>query len=308
MKVYYNSIKILMILCIWTNMEAVRAQQPPQYTQYMYNTAVLNSGYTGTSSKLDVNLLHRSQWVGVDGAPNTQSFSILGRLKDKTRLGLTVVNDKIGASHSVDINGLFAYEINTGDKTRLSLGVNAGLDILDIEWSKGTYEDDLDPVFAEDVNTTRPIFGVGAYFYSDKWYMGISTHNFLNSQVYNDNEETVTDRKSQFYFMAGYVLKLSGNLKFKPAILTKHVAGAPITWDVSTNFLIQEKLALGLGYRYDDALSALAGFHVSPSFFLGYAYDYSVAGLKSYSDGSHEIILKYNLFEASKRALSPRFF
>ena len=303
-----HTIRNIIVFFIGLYGAVLTAQQPPQYTQYMYNTAVLNPAYTGSNGILEATLLHRSQWVGIDGAPETQSLSVLGKLKEKIGLGLTVINDNIGASNTVDISGLFAYEIATGYKTKLSLGINAGIDVLKVDWSKGTFEDDLDPIFAENINKIRPVFGVGALFYSDRWYLGASTHNLLNSQLYSDNDETVTDRKSQYYFMGGYVMSLSDNLKFKPAVLTKFVSGAPLTIDVSANFLIQEKFTLGLAYRFDDALSALAGFHISKSFFLGYAYDYSITGLKSYNDGSHEIILKYNLFDASKRALSPRFF
>ena len=308
MKLNYHTIRNLLVFCVLLQVSLLSAQQPPQYTQYMYNTAVLNPGYTGSKGILEATLLHRSQWVGIDGAPETQSLSVLGKLKEKMGLGLTVVNDNIGAANAIDVNGLFAYEIATGYKTKLSFGLNAGIDVLKVDWSKGTFEDDLDPIFAENLNKIRPVLGAGVFFYSDRWYLGASTHNFLNSQLYNDNEETVTDRKSQYYFMAGYVMNLSNSLKFKPAILTKHVSGAPITFDFSANFLLQEKVTLGLAYRYDDALSALAGLYISKNFFFGYAYDYSLTGLKSYNDGSHELILKYNLFDPSKRALSPRFF
>lgn len=285
-----------------------KAQQAPQYTQYMYNTTILNPGYTGTMGKFEANVLYRSQWVGIEGAPETQSFTVQGRVGNKIGLGLTALNDNIGAANNVEINGYFAYEIPTGQHTKLSMGLNAGLDILSIDWSKGNYSNAQDPVFSENLNKTRPIFGFGAFWYSEKWYLGASSDNFMNSKVYNDNEQTVTDRKSQYYVMGGYVIDLSDAIKFKPAFLTKHVSGAPITVDVSVNFLLQEKVNLGVAYRYDDAISALVGFHLAKNFFVGYAYDYSLTGLDNYNDGSHEIILRYTVFDISKKALSPRFF
>lgn len=301
-----------MAICLLLGMlslpNVLQAQQLPQYTQYMYNTAVLNPGYTGTVEKLELNLLHRSQWVGLQGSPENQSISLNTKLKDKIGLGFSAVNDKIGASNNVQVNGNFSYEIKTGYFTRLSFGLNAGVDILNVDWSKGNYADEQDPIFRENIKRTRPILGAGIFFYSDKWYIGLSDANFLNSSIYRDDERIVTDRKSQYYVMGGYVIGLSETLKFKPAILTKHVAGAPITVDLSANFLIREKLSLGLAYRYDDAISALAGFHIGKSLFLGYAYDYTVGGLKNYSNGSHELILKYSVFNTKKRAMSPRFF
>ncbi|HEA19867.1 MAG TPA: type IX secretion system membrane protein PorP/SprF [Pricia antarctica] len=298
---------IVCFLAVLVTHEIV-AQQQPQYTQYMYNTAVLNPGYTGVGGKIEGNLLFRSQWVGVEGAPENQSFALHAKATDKIGLGITATNDKLGASNNVHVNGNFAYEITTGYTTKLSLGLNAGVDILNVDWSKGTFANNQDPIFQENIQQTRPIFGAGIFFYSDIWYVGISDNNFLNSHIYNDDERIVTDRKSQYYVMGGYVFDLSNAVKFKPAFLTKHVSGAPITVDISANFLIQEKLNLGLGYRYDDAISALAGFQVTKNFFLGYAYDYTLSGFNNYNDGSHEIILKYRVFDQKKRALSPRFF
>src|SRR5690606_27807365 len=271
-------------------------------------TSIINSGYTGTNGKLEATLLHRSQWVGIDGAPNTQTLTVNGRVGEKIGLGVSFMNDNLGASNNIDINGLFAYEITTGYSTKLSLGLNVGLDILDVDWSKGSYNNDMDPIFRENINSIRPMLGVGAFFYSTKWYMGASTRMVLNSEIYNDNDRIVTDRKTHYYLIGGYVFDLSESLKFKPAFMTKHVGGSPITFDISSNFLINEKLSLGASYRYDDAISALAGFHISKSFFIGYAYDYSLTALENYNDGSHEIILKYNVFDINKRALSPRFF
>ncbi|MBO0592845.1 type IX secretion system membrane protein PorP/SprF [Cellulophaga sp. E16_2] len=306
MDAFQLNIKLL-LFCLVVPVYMLCAQQPPQYTQYMYNTMVLNSGYTGTSSKIEALLLHRSQWLGIDGAPENQSFSIHGKLKEKIGLGLSATNDNLGAANAIEINGNFAYEIRTGYYTKLSLGINAGVNLLNIDYTKGIYNNQQDPLFQENLSSTRPILGFGAFFYGTNWYTGLSTQNILNSQIFDDSE-LVTNRKSQYYLMGGYVFDLSERLKFKPTVLTKYVSAAPLTVDVSGNFLIDEKLSLGLAYRYDDAVSALAGFNLSEKFFIGYAYDYTLTDLNNYNDGSHEIILKYNIFDRNKRALSPRFF
>lgn len=283
-------------------------QQRPQYTQYMYNTQTLNSGYTGTQGTLAASLLYRSQWVGIDGSPETQSFSAHGLLRDRIGLGLTIVNNNLGATNNFEVNGNFAYHIKTGRETTLSLGLNAGIDVLNVDYSKGNFSNELDPVFQENLNELRPMVGAGVFYYGAKWYVGASSNNLLNSQIYDSDDDIVTERKSQYYLMGGYVFDLNESVKFKPAVLTKHVAGSPVTVDVSANFLLRERLALGLAYRYDDAVSALAGFHITDKFFLGYAYDYSIINLGDYNSGSHEIILTYNLEGLKKRALSPRFF
>ena len=300
-------IKSLALLIFGLVTATIYGQQRPQYTQYMYNTQTLNPGYTGTQGKLAASLLYRSQWVGIDGSPETQSFSAHGLVKDRIGLGLTLLNDNLGATNNFEVNANFAYHVKTGMSTTLSFGLNAGLDIFNVDYSKGNFSNELDPVFQENLNEVRPIVGAGVFYYGAKWYLGASSNNLLNSQIYKD-DETVIERKSQYYLMGGYVFDLSQSVKFKPAMLAKLVSGAPLSVDVSANFLLRERLSLGLAYRYDDAISALAGFHITDNFFLGYAYDYSVTGLENYNDGSHEIILTYNLDGLKKRALSPRFF
>ncbi|MBU2899703.1 PorP/SprF family type IX secretion system membrane protein [Maribacter dokdonensis] len=308
MKNNISYIKQITVLIVAFSALQGYGQQRAQYTQYMYNTQTLNAGYTGTQGTLAASLLYRSQWVGIDGSPETQSFAAHGLVKERIGLGITIVNDNLGAINDFEVNANFAYHIRTGRNTKLSLGLNAGIDILNVDYSKGNFANGLDPIFQENINKLRPMVGAGAFYYGAKWYLGASSTNLLNSQIYNSDDDVLTERKSQYYFMGGYVFDINESLKFKPAILTKHVAGSPITVDVSGNFLLRERLSLGLAYRYDDALSALAGFHITDKFFLGYAYDYSITNLGDYNSGSHEIILTYNLEGLKKRALSPRFF
>ncbi len=308
MKNNISYIKLITVLIVAFLALEGYGQQRAQYTQYMYNTQTLNAGYTGTQGTLAASLLYRSQWVGIDGSPETQSFAAHGLVKERIGLGLTIVNDNLGATNNLEINANFAYHIKTGQNTKLSFGLNAGMDVLNVDYSKGNFSNGLDPIFQENLSEFRPMVGAGVFYYGTKWYLGASSNNLLNSQLYDNDDEIITERKSQYYFMGGYVFDINESVKFKPAVLTKHVAGSPLTVDVSANFLLRERLSLGLAYRYDDAVSALAGFHITNKFFLGYAYDYTVTGLGDYNSGSHEIILTYNLEGLKKRALSPRFF
>lgn len=308
MKNNIPNIKYIAFIAFCLVTVTIYGQQRPQYTQYMYNTQTLNPGYTGTQGKLAASILYRSQWVGIDGSPETQSFSAHGLVRDRIGVGLTLLNDNLGATNNFEVNANFAYHVKTGAATTLSFGLNAGLDILNVDYTKGNFQNELDPTFQENLNEMRPIVGAGIFYYGEKWYMGASSNNLLNSQLYDDGDSAVTERKSQYYIMGGYVFDLSDSVKFKPAVLAKLVSSAPVSVDVSANFLLKERLSLGVAYRYDDAVSALAGFYITNNFFLGYAYDYSVTGLENYNDGSHEIILTYNLEGLKKRALSPRFF
>src|SRR5699024_5096722 len=195
------------------------AQQDPQYTQYMYNTMTINPAYTGTPGALQANLLYRSQWVGVEGAPETQTFGIHSPLSnEKIGLGLNVVNDKIGPSNELFMSGNFSYTVQTSYNTKLAFGAKAGLKVLNIDFSKGRFYDDDDVLLSNNIqNKVLPTVGAGAYFYSDNWYVGLSVPNFFRTEYYDDVEEAVLSNRLHYYLIGGYVFSLSDNLLFKPA-------------------------------------------------------------------------------------------
>lgn len=288
----------------------INAQQNPEYTQYMYNTMTINSGYTGSVGTLEAVILHRSQWVGIDGAPRTQSFTLHTPLaNDKIGLGLSVVNDQLGPSNEFNIDGNFSYALKFDDERRLAFGIKAGMRKLDVDWTKGIYRDGTDILLNSNIsNEIKPSVGAGLYYYTEKWYVGASVPNFIRGNYYDDIQESINIDRLHYYLIGGYVFDFSEGLKFKPAFLAKAVSGAPLYYNVSLNFLIQEKLTLGASYQFDDSMSALAGFQISDSFFVGYSYDYTTTELNKYNDGSHEIILRYQLQKKSSQIKSPRFY
>lgn len=306
---FKSIIHITVILTVSLFYQRALAQQQPQYTQYMYNTMSINSGYVGSTETLDAFLLHRSQWVGLDGAPKTTSFGIQSPVSERVGLGLNVMNDKIGPSQETNVEAAFSYSLNLGFETKLAFGLNAGINVLGLDWSRGNYNNPQDPSFGTDVSgRVRPVLGTAAYVYANNWYGGISAPNLIKNDFYDDVQEAVLDREIHFYAIAGYIFTISDGLKFKPATMLKIVPSAPITWDVSANFLISEKVTLGAGYRYDDALSGLFGIQLSQNIFLGYAYDRTLTNLQKYNDGSHELILKFQLGKKNSNLKSPRFF
>jgi type IX secretion system PorP/SprF family membrane protein len=288
------------------------AQQEPQYTQYMYNTLTVNPGYTGSPGVLQANLLHRTQWVGISGAPQTQAFSIhspWSEYYEHIGVGLSVVNDRIGPSDEVFADGNFSYALKMGEASKLAFGLKAGVRMLSIDWSRGRYYQEGDPLLNKNINNKiNPTIGAGLYYYTDTWYAGVSVPNFMQNNYYDDVQETVRADRLHYYIIGGYVFNLSENVKFKPAVLGKIVSGAPVTADFSANFLLQETITLGAGYRWDDAVSALLGIQVSRNFFVGYSYDYSVTDLNKYNNGSHEFMVRFEVAPKTNRIKSPRFF
>lgn len=299
----------LALLFLFISMES-RAQQDPGYTQYMYNPLTVNSAYAGSTGNLEAVLIHRSQWVGIDGAPSTQSFTLHSPLtNERIGLGFSAVNDNLGPSNELYLEANFSYTLLLSYSTKLALGVKGGARMLNVDWQKGRFYNESDVLLNSNIdNKFTPSVGAGAYLYGDKWYVGASVPSFIRGDYYDDVQESVDVDRLHYYLMAGYVFDISDNLKFKPAMLARGVSGAPISLDVSANFLIQEKFTIGAGYRWDDSVSVLAGFQINQNFFLGYSYDYTTTDLNKYNDGSHEIVLRFQLSPKSNQIKSPRFF
>ncbi|AWA28616.1 hypothetical protein HYN48_00140 [Flavobacterium magnum] len=288
------------------------AQQDAQFTQYMYNTVNVNPAYAGSRGVMSAFVLHRTQWVGLDGAPVTNTASIHTPIEgSKIGLGVSVINDRIGISDENDISADISYTIKTSEEWKLSFGLKATANLLSVDFSRLTLRNPGDYAISQQDNIDNrftPNIGAGIYYHSDKTYIGVSIPHFLETSHYEDNTSSVASEKMHFFLIAGRVFDLSESVKFKPALLTKMVKGAPLQVDVSGNFLINDKLNLGLAYRWDAALSAMVGFQINDSFFLGYGYDLETTKLANYNSGSHEVFLRYELFRNYEKIISPRFF
>ncbi|RXR21424.1 PorP/SprF family type IX secretion system membrane protein [Flavobacterium stagni] len=285
------------------------AQQDAQYTQYMYNTINVNPAYAGSRGVMSFFGLHRTQWVGLDGAPVTNAFSMNTPIQfTNLGLGLSFVNDRIGPTTENTISADISYSIQTSETYKLSFGVKATGNLFNLDVTKLTYQNANDPLLQNLNNNFSMNIGAGAYLHSDKSYLGLSVPNFFETKRYNDNDVAVYKERMNFYLIGGYVFDLSPNLKFKPAFLSKVVEGAPFQLDVSGNFLINDKFTLGAAWRWGAAMSAMAGFQITDGLFVGYGYDLETTKLANYNSGSHEVFLRFELFKRDDRIVSPRFF
>jgi len=284
------------------------AQQDSQYTQYMYNTVNINPAYAGSRDALSIFLLHRTQWVGLDGAPVTNNASLHTPIGDSNfGVGLSFVNDRIGPATENMISADLAYFIQISANYKLSVGLKGTANIFNIDVNRLNIFDQNDPQFQNLNADFTPNIGAGLYLFSDATYVGLSVPNFFETKHYNDNDVAITREKMHFYLIAGHVFELSPSIKFKPAFLSKIVEGAPFQLDVTANFLINEKFTIGGAYRWDSAVSGLVGFQISNSMFIGYGYDMETTKLSNYNSGSHEIFFRFELFN-NNRVTSPRFF
>lgn len=284
------------------------AQQDAQFTQYMYNTININPAYAGSRGAMSIFALHRTQWVGLDGAPITNTISINTPLNSSNLgLGVSVINDKIGPTNETAISADLSYTIPMSETYKLSFGIKATANLFDLNVNKLNPENPVDPSL-QNFNKFTPNIGAGVYLHSDKAYVGLSIPNFIESKRYDDNEVAIFKEKINYYLIAGYVFDLSSSVKFKPALLTKMVEGAPLQMDISGNFMFNEKITLGVAYRWSAALSAMVGFQVSDGLYIGYGYDRETTNLNNYNTGSHEIFLRYEIFKNNDKITTPRFF
>ena len=312
------ALKVLMLLMVWTvalHSNEVQAQQDSQYTNYMYNTQVINPAYAGSREQLSALLLYRNQWVGLDGAPETYNFGIHKAMERAPRLGigLNFFKDAIGPADESNITADVSYSIpvNREASTLLAFGVKAGINLLNIDYNKLTLKHPGDQVFQYNINSRlSPTICVGLFLHdNNKWYVGLSSPNLLETTHYDDIKVSNVTEKMHFFATAGYVFDLSSNTKFKPAVMAKIVSGAPLALDGSANFLFNDKLTLGVAYRWDAAISGLAAFQISDGLLIGYSYDYGLQELVNYNSGSHEVFLRFELGRAGVGSLiTPRFF
>lgn len=289
----------------------LKAQQDPHYTQYMFNTMSVNPAYAGSRGHTVITMLGRMQWLGFRGAPDTQNLSYDSPIGvSGLGLGLNLVNDNIGPSSEIYLNANLSYTIETGLDGNLAFGLRLGGRLLNIDWSKGTRSEE-ELLFAKNINERfLPSIGAGVYYHTPDWYIGLSVPNFIESEHYDGGLKTLTTRaveRMHFFFIAGYVFDVSERVRFKPAVLTKAVAGAPLSIDVSANVLFNDKFRAGLAWRWDDSMSALLGFQVNDSWLIGYSYDLTTSNYNVTNNGTHEIMIRYEVIRRL-RFRSPRFF
>ena len=301
---------ILILVLILSNLMGF-SQQDAQFTQYMYNTSNVNPAYAGSRDVISIFALHRSQWVGLDGAPVTNNLNINTPIGSNIGVGLGIVNDRIGVSDENNISADFSYTIQTSNNYKLAFGLKASANILNIAFDKLSYAVS-DPSFETNINNKiSPNIGAGFYFYSDNTYIGLSVPNFLETRHFDRNStinsaKITAQERMHYYLIAGHVFDISENIQFKPSLLTKIVQGAPLQIDASANFMFNEKFTIGAAYRWSAAGSLMAGFQINDSWLIGYGFDLETTRLKAFNSGSHEIFLRYEL--PKQKIVHPRFF
>jgi len=307
------------LLLVFIFLESVNAQQDAQYTQYMFNTMSVNPAYAGSRGQLSIAALYRSQWVGLDGAPKSQTLNLHSPIRNsQLGYGISIVNDEIGDGvvQETYFDAVLSYTIDVSLEGKLSFGLKAGGNLLNLDF-QGLRNFDVEPVSVDNIeNKFSPNVGVGIYYHTNAFYAGLSAPNLLQTDHFDNNSrdansvQFLSKERINFYLITGYVFDIGGNTKFKPALLTKVVGGAPLQVDFSGSFLFNDKFSIGAAYRWDAAVSAMFGFQISEQLMLGLAYDKETTDLggTQFNDGSFEVFLRFELVKSFKQLVSPRFF
>ena len=290
------------------------AQQQAMFTQYMFNGLAINPAYAGSHEAISITGLAREQWTGLPGNPSTQTLSVHAPLRfSRSSWGLLLSHDEQDISQQYGVFTSYAYRIPIG-RGQLAFGLQGGFTQARISLTElhiVTPDHQSDPAFGQDLKTRLlPNIGSGLYYHTDRYYIGFSVPQLLDQPLENDNQSPSSKAQlvRHYFLTGGYVFDLNNDLKLKPNFLVKSATGAPIEADFNTNLLIRETLWLGIGYRSFDALNALVELQISPSLRLGYAYDYTISGLRHVQSGSHEFMLNYTIRLSKESILSPRYF
>lgn len=282
------------------------------YSQYMFNGLALNPAYAGSDGTLSLTGLTRHQWVGIEGAPNSQTFSMHAPIKSKKiAVGMMLYNDKIGVSKTTSLYGSGAYLINF-EKSTLSMGLQFGFTSFQYNYSDLENIDQNDVAVSENINEPfKPNAGMGLYYYSKKHFVGFSLPTLINSTV-EINSSDIPNSASNIvtrhvFLTGGYSFTINHHLILTPSTLIRYVSGNPLHIDINANLEIDEVLHVGISYK-GESISGLFQILLTQSLRFGYAYDYGLTDLNTNHSGSHELMLNYR-FEFKKDKLStPRSF
>ena len=304
--------KIYFIAILALAITELRAQQDPHYTQYMYNMSVMNPAYAGSKESVSGGLLYRKQWVEIEDAPTTGTFFIHSPVGRNVGLGLSVISDKIGPVEENNFYGDFSYTLNLGGEHRLAFGLKAGLTMhkIDFNYIFTTLPQPVpeDPFSSGNPNSTFLNIGTGVFYYTQKYYVAFSMPNMLKTKYLDFDGRQYGTEELHYFLTGGYVFDINPNLKFKPFAMIKSSLNAPTSVDLSTNFLMYDKLELGATYRLKDSFGAMVNFAITPNLNIGYAYGLIVSDLNVVTPSSHEIMLLFDLNFPKKVSQSPRYF
>jgi len=288
--------KLLIIISLFLYASASFGQQKSVLSQYRYNQLVINPGYAGHKNDLTLNLLHRNQWVNLEGAPVTNIASIHTGIKDKhSGFGLTFIEESIGVHQSFSLYGAYSFKVQFKTGV-LAAGIQGGFSQLNSNFDELNLKSQSDVVFSTFQNSMNPNFGLGLFYSSRKGFIGLSSPYVIENRVLRTGNGLSDAQEARYYFLTGgYLFPVNKDFIFYPSALFRVQENAPVGFDLNANVILQDVLNVGMSYRSGDAVSMMCSLTVDEHFTFGYAYDYTLSNISNYTNDTHELMLIYRI-------------
>lgn len=300
----------ILTLAVNTVITVAFAQQDAIYSHYGFNTLAVNPAYAGSREALTITALHRSQWVGFEGAPITQSLSMHTPLKNgKIGLGITALHDQWGPVTTNGISVDYSYRIKFTRKKYLSLGLKATGNFIGTDLFQLNAKQQEEIIGMQSTNKFLPNVGAGIYYTAEKWYVGLGVPRFLE-QNFGTNTTYSGKQIRHYFFTAGSLFKINKYLQFKPLAMVRFAKNVPFQGDLTGMFVFNKQFEIGGMIRSGDAIGLLMGITLKEKLRIGYSFDWSY-GIRTanFSAGSHEVMLRYDFIQKVRRSvISPRYF
>jgi type IX secretion system PorP/SprF family membrane protein len=287
------------------------AQQDALFSQYRFNKLVINPAYAGTRDVMAFDLLNRYQWVGIEGAPRTITFSGQTPLRNPhVGLGFYLYSDAYGPTTNQGFMGTYAYRIKL-QNGMLAFGLQVGFSYIRIDWDKFIAEDPDIKLQGQERNKIKPDGSFGIFYSTKRFYGGISSTQLMQNEygmTIRNGMSSYSKLMRHFYAMAGYAFPINEEVVFRPSALIKYVNNAPLQVDIDASFLFNNVFWLGVAYRSKETVIFLTEFNIGNSLRVGYSFDIWLNNFMRYSKGAHEIHIGYDINLVKGRLHSPRYF
>ncbi|HKZ38782.1 MAG TPA: type IX secretion system membrane protein PorP/SprF [Chryseolinea sp.] len=298
----------LVVLLIVISAVPSTAQQKVQFTQYMFNGLVINPAYAGADEALSLTFIQRKQWANIENSPSTQSLSAHTLFKRRRfGLGLTIVNDRVGVHKNLSALTNYAYHLQVGKNSYLSMGIQAGFHNQKSDYTSLIGPANMDPKLSNPyISYTSFDFGMGMYFRSPRLHVGISAPELLPETISISDSSSIEFKKANFFLFSKYNITLNDNIDIEPSMLLKYLAAVPLSFDLNVNLIYRKALTLGLSYRKSESIDFMFRGKITPQLLLGYSYDHPIGEFSRQSKGSHELMVNYLFKYVQSKIASPR--
>lgn len=301
--------KIGLILCFMVSAEFLFSQQLPHFSQYYLNDYLINPAVGGARPFFEGKSAHRYQWEGITDAPRTYTLSVNGPSKNqKMGFGGYIFTDNVGPTRRTGFNATYAYHVKINDKVKLGMGLSAGVIQFMIDGSKITLRESDDDIITNGVQSVLlPDAGFGLYLYHEKYYVGFSAPQLLNSRVnfFKEGRNPEGTLPSHFFFNAGYKFKVSETFVVEPSVFVKYVKPVPVQFEGTLRLIYQDKVWLSGTYRDKDAVTTSLGYLINNYFTIAYGFDFTTTNLRNYSNGTHELMVGIRFYQFANKKSTP---